>query len=72
MNIKNNLENENFIIKQLNNSDFILLYNIGKNKKIWKQHPENDRWKKEKFNIFFNNGIFDKSNNTIIGSTSYY
>jgi N-acetyltransferase len=81
MNIKNKLENENFIIKKLNNSDFNLLYNIGKNKKIWKQHPENDRWKKEKFKKFFNYGIknkfgiygiFDKSNNTIIGSTRYY
>ena len=81
MNIKIKLENKNFIIKQLKNIDFNLLYNIGKNKKIWEQHPENDRWKKEKFNIFFNNGIknefgiygiFDKSNNNIIGSTRFY
>ena len=81
MDIKNKLENKNFIIKQLKNNDFDLLYNIGKNKKIWEQHPENDRWKKEKFYIFFNNGIknifglygiYDKSNNTIIGSTRYY
>ena len=81
MDINNKLENKNFILKLLNNNDFNLLYNIGKNKKIWEQHPENDRWKKEKFNIFFNNGIknkfgiygiFDKSNNAIIGSTRYY
>jgi N-acetyltransferase len=81
MNIKNKLENENFIIKQLRNNDFNLLYNIGKNKKIWEQHPENDRWKKEKFYVFFQNGIknqfgiygiFDKSNNNIIGSSRFY
>ena len=81
MNIKIKLENKNFIIKQLKNIDFNLLYNIGKNKKIWEQHPENDRWKKEKFNNFFYNGIknefgiygiFDKSNNNIIGSTRFY
>ena len=81
MDIKNQLENKNFILRQLNNNDFDLLYNIGKNEKIWEQHPENDRWKTEKFKIFFNNGIknifglygiFDKSNNTIIGSTRYY
>ena len=81
MNIKKELENKNFIIKQLKNRDFNLLYNIGKNKKIWEQHPESDRWKREKFNIFFNNGIknkfgfygiFDKSNNNIIGSTRFY
>ena len=78
---KKELENKNFIIKQLKNRDFNLLYNIGKNKKIWEQHPENDRWKKEKFNNFFDNGIknefgfygiFDKSNNNIIGSTRFY
>ena len=81
MNIKNNLENKNFILKLLNKDDFNLLYNIGKNKKIWEQHPEHDRWKKEKFTNFFNNGIknefgiygiFDKSNNNIIGSTRFY
>ena len=81
MDIKDKLENKNFILKLLNNNDFDLLYNIGKNKKIWEQHPENDRWKKEKFNIFFNKGIenkfglygiYDKSKNTIIGSTRYY
>jgi len=81
MDIKNNLENKNFILKLLNNKDFDLLYNIGKNKKIWEQHPENDRWKREKFKIFFNNGIknifglygiYDKSKNTIIGTTRYY
>ena len=75
MDIKDKLENKNFILKLLNNNDFDLLYNIGKNKKIWEQHPENDRWKREKFKIFFNNGIqnifglygiYDKSKNTII------
>ena len=81
MDIKDKLENKNFILKLLNNNDFDLLYNIGKNKKIWEQHPENDRWKKEKFNIFFNKGIenkfgfygiYNKSNSTLIGSTRYY
>ena len=81
MDIKNKLENKNFILKLLNKNDFNVLYNIGKIKKIWEQHPENDRWKKEKFNIFFNKGIenkfglygiYDKSKNTIIGSTRYY
>ena len=81
MDIKNKLENKNFILKLLNKNDFNVLYNIGKIKKIWEQHPENDRWKKEKFNIFFNKGIenkfgfygiYDKFKNNIIGSTRYY
>ena len=81
MDIKNKLENKNFILKLLNKNDFNVLYNIGKIKKIWEQHPENDRWKKEKFNIFFNKGIenkfgfygiYNKSNSTLIESTRYY
>ena len=43
MDIKNQLENKNFILRQLNNNDFDLLYNIGKNKEIWEQHPESKR-----------------------------
>ena len=81
MDIKNKLENKNFILKLLNKNDFNLLYKIGRNEKIWEQHPENDRWKKEKFKIFFNKGIenkfgfygiYDKFKNNIIGSTRYY
>ena len=34
MDIKNQLENKNFILRQLNNNDFDLLYNIGKNKRF--------------------------------------
>ena len=81
MDLKVKLENQNFILNQLSDSEFDLLYAVGKNKKIWEQHPENDRWKKEKFQIFFNSGIknefgiygiFDKSNSAIIGTTRFY
>ena len=34
-----------------------MLYNIGKNPLIWEQHPEHDRWKEEKFKIYFDKGI---------------
>ena len=33
------------------------LYLIASNPIIWEQHPENDRWKKEKFNIFFKSAL---------------
>ena len=81
MDIKNKLENKNFILKLLNKNDFNLLYKIGRNEKIWEQHPENDRWKKEKFSIFLKNGyenkfgfllIFHKDKKKIIGSTRFY
>jgi len=57
------------------------LYLIASNPIIWEQHPENDRWKKEKFNIFFKSAlknelgcfsIFDNSHNKFFGSTRFY
>ena len=81
VNFKLQLENESFSLIQTKTSHFEKLYSVAGNPVIWEQHPENDRWKREKFKIFFNNGIknifglygiYDKSKNTIIGSARYY
>lgn len=81
MKFKDKYENDNYLIKKLKISDFNLLYDVGKNPSIWEQHPENDRWKIEKFKNYFNNGIqnefgiygiFDKKENRLIGSSRYY
>ena len=81
MTFKNKYENYNYYIKKLEISDFNLLYNVGKNPLIWEQHPEHDRWKKEKFKIYFDKGIknefgiygvFDKRKDVIIGSSRFY
>ena len=81
MKFKDKYENDNYLIKKLKISDFNLLYDVGKNPSIWEQHPENDRWKLEKFKNYFNNGIqnefgiygiFDKKENRLIGSSRYY
>jgi len=78
---KDKYKNNNYYIKKLEISDFDLLYNIGKNPLIWQQHPENDRWKEEKFKIYFDKGIknefgiygvFDKRKDVIIGSSRFY
>ena len=39
-------------MKQLKIEEFNDLYNITKNPRIWNQHLQNDKWKKEKFSIF--------------------
>ena len=57
MNFKVNFEDDRIQIKLLKQEEFNDLYAIAKDPKIWEQHPENDRWKKEKFSIFFKNGI---------------
>lgn len=77
----NNLENENFQLTQLMQDHFDELYDLAKNPAIWEQHPEKDRWKKEKFEIYFQNAlknkegcfcIYDKTTEKFIGSSRYY
>ena len=81
MNFKTEFENDYLRLFQADNSDFEKLYFIAKDPNIWKQHPEIDRWKREKFSIFFKNGllndfglliIYDKRTDGFIGSTRYY
>ena len=81
MNFKLNLEDDRIKIQLLQQDEFNDLYAIAKDPKIWEQHPENDRWKIDKFSIFFNNGIenefgiykiIDKKNNRLIGSSRFY
>lgn len=81
MNFKCEFENNYLRLFQAQNSDFEKLYLVAKDPKIWEQHPENDRWKKSKFSLFFKNGlsnefglliVFDKRDNNFIGSTRFY
>ena len=81
MNFKSNFDNNLFSLIQIKKEDFLELYFVAKDYNIWEQHPENDRWKKDKFYIFFNKGlqnnfgflkIIDKNCNKVIGSTRFY
>lgn len=79
-NIQPILENEKVILHPLQEQDFELLYNAASDPKIWEQHPNKDRWKKEIFRIFFDGAmqskgafkIADKASGTVIGSTRFY
>ena len=81
MNFKSNFEDISISLLQIKKENFEELYLVASDPIIWEQHPENDRWKKEKFSIFYKNGlqnkfgfllIFDKHKNEIIGSTRFY
>lgn len=80
MNIQPVLENEKVILYPLQKEDFEALYAIASDPKIWEQHPNNDRWKKEVFKTFFDiaiesKGTFkivNKDTSDIIGSTRLY
>lgn len=74
------LTNQEVTLVPLQKKDFEVLYNAASDPKIWEQHPNKDRWKKEIFLTFFDSAIqsggafkiVDKTTKNIIGSTRFY
>lgn len=80
MNIQPILGNEKAILYPLREKDFEVLYAVASDPKIWEQHPNKERWKKEVFKTFFDGAmqskgafkIVDKTTGDTIGSTRFY
>lgn len=76
----NHLENDLLKLTPLHKDDFEKLYAVAADPLIWEQHPSNDRYKKEVFQLFFDSAIesksafliIDKAGGNIIGSTRFY
>ena len=74
------LENEELILYPLEEKDFDTLFVVASDPKIWEQHPNRDRYKKEVFQNFFEGAmqsggafrIVDKAIGNTIGSTRFY
>ena len=74
------LENEEILLVPLNIDDYARLYDIARNREIWTQHPVQDRYTPEKFQVYFDSLlncdiaylIVNKPSNDIIGATSFY
>jgi len=74
------LKNEETVLFPLEEKDFEVLYEAALDPKIWEQHPNKDRWKKEVFRTFFDGAmqskgafkIVDKATKKVIGSTRFY
>lgn len=74
------LENDKVILRPLHFADFEDLFKTASDPKIWEQHPNKDRWKREVFSVFFAGAmesggafkILDKSTDEVAGSTRYY
>jgi len=74
------LENDLCILYPLEEKDFDALYDAASDPKIWEQHPNKDRWKKEVFSTFFEGAIqskgafkiVNKENGAVVGSTRFY
>jgi N-acetyltransferase len=74
------LENDKVILYPLQEEDFEALFAVASDSRIWEQHPNKDRWKKDVFRTFFEGAIqskgafkiIDKSTHKIAGSTRIY
>ncbi len=80
MNIQPTLENENLKLIPLNEADFERLFEVASDPKVWEQHPNKNRYKREVFKNFFQGAIeskgafliLDKTSNEVLGSTRFY
>lgn len=78
--IQTYLENERVALHALREEDFEELYAAASDPRIWEQHPNKDRWKREVFENFFKGAmesggaykIVDKETGAVIGSTRIY
>jgi RimJ/RimL family protein N-acetyltransferase len=74
------LENEQIILSPLEATDVEVLYSAASNPKVWEQHPNKDRWKREVFLNFFegalqSKGAFKvilKATGKVVGSSRFY
>ncbi|MHC0448209.1 GNAT family N-acetyltransferase [Flavobacterium sp. 3-218] len=80
LNLQPVLENDLCILSPLEEKDFDTLYKAASDPKIWEQHPNKDRWKKEVFENFFEGAIkskgafkiINKATGEVVGSTRFY
>lgn len=74
------LENEEFQLIPLQQGDFESLYEVASDPKVWEQHPNKDRYKREVFQNFFTGAIeskgafkiMEKATGDVLGSSRYY
>ncbi len=74
------LENEKAILLPITEADFDEIYAVASDPKVWEQHPNKDRWKKDVFQNYFEGAvqskgafkIMDKATGETAGSTRFY
>lgn len=73
------LETERLTLRPLAEDDREALYEIASDPAVWEQHPMHDRWRREVFDAFFDEGLASggslavvrKSDDRIVGHTRY-
>ena len=75
------LQTKHFFLEPLIPEDFDALYAVASDPLLWEQHPEVDRWKRSKFQHFFDGGlandlgcfvISEKRSGRSAGSSRFY
>lgn len=74
------LENEEYQLIPLRQGDFEYLYKVASDPKVWEQHPNKNRYKREVFKNFFQGAmeskgafkIIKKATGNVLGSTRFY
>lgn len=74
------LENENYRLEPLQDTDFERLYAVASDPKIWEQHPNRERYKRDVFRTFFEGAVqsggaylvLDRKSGEVLGSTRFY
>lgn len=74
------LENETYQLIPLQQGDFKSLYEVASDPKVWEQHPNKDRYRREVFENFFQGAIesggafkvVERATGDILGSTRFY
>lgn len=80
VNLQPVLEHDQYLLLPLQADDFEALYIVASDPKVWEQHPNKDRWRREVFLNFFEGAlksegafkVIDKDQMEVIGCTRYY
>nr|WP_247713717.1 GNAT family N-acetyltransferase [Qipengyuania sphaerica] len=73
------METERLVLRPLTADDREALYAIASDPAVWEQHPIHDRWRREVFDAFFDEGLASggslavvrKSDERLVGHTRY-
>lgn len=75
------LISKHFELRQSRPQDFEPLLSVASDPKVWEQHPEKDRWRREKFQRYFDGAlsnlspsytIIDRELSRVMGASRYY
>ena len=73
------LVTERLVLRPLTEDDREALYQVASDPMVWEQHPIHDRWRREVFDAFFDDGlasggalaIIESAKDRVVGSTRY-